>query len=122
MELSFRIKFSLGRKFSGYEFPAISNWRNVVCQLKNNTAENRTFRKNINRMKVLVAGQQLTQESPFDVAKQYNGELDVELKELENKLKAFEKQHNLILKYNSEGCEEELGCIIFMEDVNLLAS
>ena len=29
MELSFRIKFSLSRKLSGYELPAISKWRNV---------------------------------------------------------------------------------------------
>ena len=30
MELSFRIKFSLSRKLSGYELPAISKWHNVV--------------------------------------------------------------------------------------------
>jgi hypothetical protein len=29
VELSFRIKFSLSRKFSGYELPAISKWQNV---------------------------------------------------------------------------------------------
>ena len=29
MELPFRIKFSLSRKLSGYEFPAISKWQNV---------------------------------------------------------------------------------------------
>jgi hypothetical protein len=30
VELSFRIKFSLSRKLSGYELPAISKWRNVI--------------------------------------------------------------------------------------------
>jgi hypothetical protein len=29
VELSFRIKFSLNRKLSGYELPAISKWHNV---------------------------------------------------------------------------------------------
>jgi putative ATP-dependent endonuclease of OLD family len=34
VELSFRIKFSLSRKLSGYELPAISKWHNVSGQLK----------------------------------------------------------------------------------------
>jgi hypothetical protein len=34
VELSFRIKFSLSRKLSGYELPAISNRQNVAqCML-----------------------------------------------------------------------------------------
>ncbi|MFT7250866.1 MAG: hypothetical protein ACI9FW_000583 [Flavobacterium sp.] len=37
MELPFRIKFSLSRKISGYEFPAISKWHNVVCNFKKNS-------------------------------------------------------------------------------------
>ncbi|EIA07772.1 hypothetical protein HJ01_02931 [Flavobacterium frigoris PS1] len=32
MELPFRIKFSLSRKLSGYDFPATSNWHNVGKQ------------------------------------------------------------------------------------------
>jgi hypothetical protein len=32
VELPFRIKFSLSRKLSGYEFPAISKWRNVLVE------------------------------------------------------------------------------------------
>lgn len=32
MELSFRITFSLSRKFSGYELPAISKWHNVISK------------------------------------------------------------------------------------------
>jgi hypothetical protein len=34
VELSFRIKFSLSRKFSGYELPAISKWQNVMPYCK----------------------------------------------------------------------------------------
>ncbi|EIA07775.1 hypothetical protein HJ01_02934 [Flavobacterium frigoris PS1] len=34
MELSFRIKFSLSRKLSVYELPAISKWHNVVGNFK----------------------------------------------------------------------------------------
>jgi hypothetical protein len=34
VELSFRIKFSLIRKLSGYEFPAISKWHNVGSNTK----------------------------------------------------------------------------------------
>jgi hypothetical protein len=30
VELPFRIKFSLSRKLSGYELPAISKWHNVT--------------------------------------------------------------------------------------------
>jgi hypothetical protein len=33
VELLFRIKFSLSRKMSGYEFPAISKWHNVGSNL-----------------------------------------------------------------------------------------
>ncbi|EIA08617.1 hypothetical protein HJ01_02339 [Flavobacterium frigoris PS1] len=33
MEFSYRIKFSLNRKLSGYELPAISKWHNVTGQL-----------------------------------------------------------------------------------------
>lgn len=73
-------------------------------------------------MRLLVAGLPISPETPFDSERQYNGELDDELKKLEATIKDFEKKHNLILKYNAEGCEEELGCIIFMEDVNLTLS
>jgi hypothetical protein len=34
VELPFRIKFSLSRKLSGYELPAISKWQNVSGQSK----------------------------------------------------------------------------------------
>lgn len=74
-------------------------------------------------MKVLVAGYPLSpNDPPFDPEKQYKGELNEELKTLENTLKDFEKKHNIILKYNAEGCEAELGCIIFMTDINLESS
>jgi hypothetical protein len=32
VELSFRIKFSLSRKLSGYELPAISKWQTSGCE------------------------------------------------------------------------------------------
>lgn len=73
-------------------------------------------------MKLLVAGLPLSPETPFDAEKQYKGELNDKLKDLESTIKDFEKKHNLILKYNAEGCEEELGCIIFMQEVNLASS
>jgi hypothetical protein len=34
MELPFRMKFSLGRKLKGYDFPAISKWHNVSGKAK----------------------------------------------------------------------------------------
>jgi hypothetical protein len=73
-------------------------------------------------MRVLVAGQQITPEKPFNIENQYKGELDESLRKLEKTFKDFEKKHNLILKYNGEGCEEELGCIIMMDTVNLTSS
>lgn len=39
MELSFRITFSLSRKWSGYELPAISKWRNVMQHFKTTTVK-----------------------------------------------------------------------------------
>jgi hypothetical protein len=36
VELSSRIEFSLSRKLSGYELPAISKWHNVIANLVEN--------------------------------------------------------------------------------------
>ena len=92
-------------------------------QLNQTDAENTMFRKTTkHKMKVLVVGLPISPETPFDIEKQYKGELDNELRRIENILKDFENKHNLILKYKSDGCEEELGCIIFMQDVNLETS
>jgi hypothetical protein len=42
VELSFRIKFSLSRKFSGYELPAISKWHNVICHFTKKSENSKT--------------------------------------------------------------------------------
>ncbi|RTZ02111.1 hypothetical protein EKM03_14555 [Flavobacterium sp. GSP6] len=47
MESSYRIKFSLSRKFSGYELPAISKWHNITGDLCRNYAGRNNLKINI---------------------------------------------------------------------------